>query len=78
MIKSNLWRVFSILLEYCAKTNYQMLIRSMQLMHAKEIADQGTSFKKMITGLEALQDKTARELSTSCADNEALRKQLEE
>ena len=35
LIKNSLWRVFTILLEYCAKTNYDMLIRSLHLQHEK-------------------------------------------
>lgn len=78
MIKNNLWRVFTILLEYCSKTNYQMLIRSLHLMHAKELNDATCTFKKMISGLEALHEKTSQELRQQHADNGALRKELEE
>lgn len=35
LIKNNLWRVFTILLEYCSKTNYEMLVRSLHLEHEK-------------------------------------------
>lgn len=70
--------MFTILLEYCSKTNYQMLIRSLHLQHAKELNEASTTFKKMVSGLEALQEKTAQELRHQHADNGALRKELEE
>ena len=78
MIKNNLWRVVTILLEYCAKTNYQMLIRSLHLQHEKELTEQNAVFKNMISGLESLQSKTADALTMQHADNEALQKQVEE
>jgi len=36
---SNLWRVFAILLEYCCKSNYQMLISKLNEEH-KEMIEQ--------------------------------------
>ena len=32
-IQGNIWKVFSILLEYCCKTNYQMQVRKLQVEH---------------------------------------------
>jgi hypothetical protein len=43
-IQSSLWKVFSILLEYCCKTNYQMLIRKLQVEHTKEIEAEEEKF----------------------------------
>ena len=33
---SSLWKVFSVLLEYCCKTNYQMLVSRIQAEHRQE------------------------------------------
>jgi hypothetical protein len=35
--QSSLWKVFSILLEYCCKTNYQMLVSKIQAEHREEL-----------------------------------------
>ena len=32
-----LWKVFSILLEYCCRTDYRMLIQEISLEHQKEM-----------------------------------------
>jgi hypothetical protein len=34
---SNIWRVFAILLEYCNKSNYQMLIAKISKEHKDEL-----------------------------------------
>ena len=34
-----LWKVFSILLEYCCRTDYRMLIQEISTEHKKEIED---------------------------------------
>ena len=34
-----LWKVFSILLEYCCKTNYQLLVKSIQADHREELKE---------------------------------------
>jgi hypothetical protein len=38
IIHTALWRVYSVLLEYCCKHNYQMLVRKVQIEHAQEIS----------------------------------------
>lgn len=42
--QSSLWKVFSILLEYCCKTNYQMLVSKIQAEHRKELEKQEKEF----------------------------------
>jgi len=37
IILSSLWRVFAILLEYCCKSNYQMLISKLNEEHKEMI-----------------------------------------
>ena len=34
-----IWRVFSILLEYCCRTDYRMLISEIEKEHMKKISD---------------------------------------
>jgi len=37
MVLSAIWKVFSILLEYCCKSNYQMLISKLSKEHKEEL-----------------------------------------
>ena len=43
-LQSAFWRVFAILLEYCCKTNYQMLLKKIQSEHKKELEGQEQDF----------------------------------
>lgn len=36
-IQTQLWKVFSILLEYCCQQNYTMLVKKIQNQHSSEI-----------------------------------------
>jgi hypothetical protein len=44
--KSAIWKVFSILLEYCCKSNYQMLVRKIQAEHREAIDLQEKEFNE--------------------------------
>ena len=53
--QSGIWKVFMILLEYCCKTNYQMLVSKLQEQHQSEIQEH---------------EKEMEELAAKKADNE--------
>ena len=40
-----LWKVFSILLEYCCRTDYRMLIQEISQEHKKEIEELETKYQ---------------------------------
>lgn len=42
--QSAIWKVFAILLEYCCKTNYQMLIGKIQEEHKVQLEEQEKEF----------------------------------
>jgi hypothetical protein len=46
IFQSSIWKVFSILLEYCCRTNYQILVNKIQAEHRKEIEAQEKEFNE--------------------------------
>ena len=68
---SSIWKVFAILLEYCCKSNYQMLITKITQDHyqameqmegkfTKELADLETNKKNLIETLDELNKEKDR------------------
>ena len=48
---SSIWKVYSILLEYCCKSNYQMLIAKISTEHQEQMTRQEEEFSSEIRGL---------------------------
>ena len=48
---SSLWRVFAILLEYCCKSNYQMLISKLNQQHTEAIDELEREFTEQLSKL---------------------------
>lgn len=85
---SALWKVFAILLEYCCKSNYQMLISKISKEHKEELEKLEQQFNEQVTrltenernlkeSLEALQHKKD-ELQKQKEEEMFLRKKIEE
>lgn len=49
IILSKLWKVFAILLEYCCKSNYQMLISKISKEHREELEKLETQFASQVS-----------------------------
>jgi len=83
-----MWRVFAILLEYCCKSNYQMLISKLSEEHrdAMEQLEKefGEQFQKMNESERHLKDaleqmqKRKEELEREKEEEEFLRRKIEE
>lgn len=43
---TNIWKVFAILLEYCCRTDYRMLISEISKEHKKELDDLDRGYQK--------------------------------
>lgn len=56
-ILSSLWKVFQILLEYCCKSNYQMMVAKISTEHKAEIDRLEDEFNKEIGVLEQNENK---------------------
>jgi hypothetical protein len=42
---TNMWKVFAILLEYCCRTDYKMLIQEVSNQHMKEIEQMESKYQ---------------------------------
>jgi hypothetical protein len=43
---TNIWKVFAILLEYCCRTDYRMLISEISAEHKKELEELDKDYQK--------------------------------
>lgn len=51
LMLSSLWKVFAILLEYCCKSNYQMLISKLSKEHKEELEKLECDFNEQVIKL---------------------------
>jgi hypothetical protein len=63
-ILSSLWKVFQILLEYCCKSNYQMMVAKISTQHSEKLEQVEAEFNKKIDDLSQ-KEKELRELLDS-------------
>lgn len=77
-IQNSVWKVFSILLEYCCKTNYQMLVRGLQIEHGAAIAKEEERFNEYQERMVESENKLKSEVGMLHGDNERMSKEIEE
>jgi hypothetical protein len=88
ILLSNLWRVFAILLEYCCKSNYQMLISKLNEEHKDMLAAMESDFTEQLNKAseserrlkEALDEVTKKrdELERQKNEEEFMRRKIED
>ena len=85
---TNIWKVFAILLEYCCKTDYRMLISEISKEHkaelenldkeyAKKSEEQANNEKVLKENLDT-QQKMCEELQREMMNEKQMRLKLEE
>lgn len=77
-IQNSIWKVFSILLEYCCKTNYQMLVRGLQIEHKAEMDKEEERFTEYQDRMMENENKLKHDLGFLHGDNERMGKDIEE
>lgn len=75
---SSLWKVFAILLEYCCKSNYQMLISKLSKEHKEELERIETQFNDHIGRLTENERNLKESLENLQKKKDELEKQKEE
>jgi len=66
------------LLEYCCKTNYQMLVKKIQAEHRKELESQEQEFVDVQDRLFDNEKKLKMEVDRLSKENDELKRQLSE
>lgn len=77
-IMSSLWKVYQILLEYCCKSNYQMLIAKISNEHKTQIDNLEDEFNKEILNLNNNEKSLKEQLEDYSVQNSILMKQFDE
>lgn len=75
---SSIWKVYSILLEYCCKSNYQMLITKMSTEHQEMIEEKEERFHNEISQLNQNEKELKMTLDDMNRENGEIRKRLDE
>ncbi len=75
---SSIWKVYSILLEYCCKSNYQMLITEMSTEHQQQMEKMEEQFNFEINILNQNEKELKMTLDDMNKENGEIRKRLEE
>ena len=75
---SAIWKVYSILLEYCCKSNYQMLIAKISTEHQEQMEKMEEDFTNEIRQLNLNEKDLKMTLDEMQRENGELRKRLEE
>ena len=73
-----LWKVFSILLEYCCKTNYQMLVSKIQSEHREELDKQEEEFNECQERMFNNEKKLKGITDDLQKENDRLKKELDD
>mmetsp|Transcript_5036 Transcript_5036/g.6173 ORF Transcript_5036/g.6173 Transcript_5036/m.6173 type:complete len:88 (-) Transcript_5036:1082-1345(-) len=71
---SAIWKVYSILLEYCCKSNYQMLIAKIGTEHQLKLEEMEEDFNKEIRQLNQNEKELKLSLDDINRENGELRK----
>lgn len=77
-ILSSLWKVFQILLEYCCKSNYQMMIAKISTEHSQQIEKLEDQFQSEINQLVDNEKNMKEMLTQYSVENHDLKIQLSE
>ena len=77
-ILSSLWKVFQILLEYCCKSNYQMMIAKISTEHSQQIEKLEDQFQSQINQLVDNEKNMKEMLTQYSVENHDLKIQLSE
>ena len=75
---SSVWKVFSILLEYCCKSNYQMMISKISTEHQQQMADKEKNFNLELNLLNSHEKDLKEAMDLIQRQNSELTKKLEE
>jgi gas vesicle protein len=71
---SNVWKVFSILLEYCCKSNYRMMIAKISTEHQEKLEELEEEMNKQISVLNLNEKNLKQQVDDLQRENGALRK----
>lgn len=75
---SSIWKVYNILLEYCCRSDYQMLVRNITMEHQDEMAKMEADFNFEIGQLNKNEKDLQSVVDEMQRENGELRKRLEE
>ena len=75
---SSIWKVYSILLEYCCKSNYQMLVAKINTEHQEAIEKMQVEFNKEIHMLNLNEKDLKLTLDDMQRQNSEHQKRLDE
>ena len=76
--QSSIWKVFSILLEYCCKTNYQNLVNKIQAEHRKEIEEQEEKFNENEARMFKIEKDLQKRLDDLTKERDILQQRLDD
>ena len=77
-VLSSLWKVFQILLEYCCKSNYQMMVAKISTEHSNRLEEMQQEFFAEIQQLNANEKTLKEQLEIFQTQNGELKKSLAE
>ena len=75
---SSIWKVYSILLEYCCKSNYQMLIAEISAEHQQKLEEMEKNFHDEIRMLNTNEKDLKLSLDELQKENGIVKKRLDE
>ncbi|CDW82237.1 UNKNOWN [Stylonychia lemnae] len=61
-VQSQIWKVFQVLLEYCCKTDYQLITQQMEKNHQGEVEDIENKYREVIQKLENSESELKKEM----------------
>lgn len=74
-ILTSIWKVFQVLLEYCCKTDYRILIAEITAKHEKEVRELQSSYKEKIEAVENAMKTMKSNMETMEAKMDELEKE---
>lgn len=78
IIQGAVWKVFSILLEYCCKTNYQMLIKKLAIEHDAALAREEDKYREFEDRMLSNENRLKTELDDVTRAYNETRRELDE
>ena len=75
---SSVWKVYSILLEYCCQSNYQMMITKIRSEHDQQLEELKASYESEIETLRKREQELTKDSDELNQEKNELRKRLEQ
>lgn len=78
VLVTSMWKVFAVLLEYCCKADYRMLIAAMSKEHKEELESMEHEFQTRIDSMLETEKTLKHDLELLLRDNEEQKREREE